>query len=117
MLPFRTAAGKFVDPQIANAVYGRFIERLQVDRNVTIDQVLREEPIASQIRNQLVLGPNGHVIQGFTERDVEEVVIQRLYAEEETQDIQHMIAKFYNKFDELHEQSVATALARSPNRE
>ena len=28
-----------------------------------------------------------------------------------------MIAKFYNKFDELHEQSVATALAKSPNRE
>lgn len=56
-------------------VYNRFIERLSVDRATTIDQVLREDPIASQIRNQLVLGPNGHVIQGFTERDVEEVVI------------------------------------------
>jgi hypothetical protein len=28
-----------------------------------------------------------------------------------------MIAKFYNKFDELHEQSVNNALAKSPNRE
>ena len=26
-----------------------------------------------------------------------------------------MIARFYNKFDELHEQSVQTALAKSPN--
>ena len=28
-----------------------------------------------------------------------------------------MIAKFYNKFDELHEQSVNVALAKSPNRQ
>jgi len=28
-----------------------------------------------------------------------------------------MIARFYNKFDELHEQSVAQALAKSPNKE
>ena len=28
-----------------------------------------------------------------------------------------MIAKFYNKFDELHEQSVNQALAKSPNKE
>ena len=42
--------------------------------------------------------------------------MQKLYAEEETQDIQQMIAKFYSKFDELHEQSVQTALAKSPNR-
>lgn len=27
-----------------------------------------------------------------------------------------MIAKFYNKFDELHEASVSQALAKSPNR-
>jgi len=27
-----------------------------------------------------------------------------------------MIAKFYNKFDELHEQSVSLALAKSPNK-
>jgi hypothetical protein len=28
-----------------------------------------------------------------------------------------MIAKFYNKFDELHEQSINQALAKDPNRE
>ena len=27
-----------------------------------------------------------------------------------------MIAQFYNKFDELHEQSLTAALAKSPNR-
>ena len=27
-----------------------------------------------------------------------------------------MIAQFYNKFDELHEQSLTTALAKSPNK-
>jgi phage regulator Rha-like protein len=27
-----------------------------------------------------------------------------------------MIAQFYNKFDELHEQSLTQALARSPNK-
>ena len=27
-----------------------------------------------------------------------------------------MIAQFYNKFDELHEQSLSQALARSPNK-
>jgi len=28
-----------------------------------------------------------------------------------------MIAQFYNKFDELHEQSLTQALARSPNKQ
>lgn len=28
-----------------------------------------------------------------------------------------MIAQFYNKFDELHEQSLTTALAKSPNKQ
>jgi hypothetical protein len=28
-----------------------------------------------------------------------------------------MIAKFYNKFDELHEQSLGQALSRSPNKQ
>ena len=44
-------------------------------------------------------------------------MIDKLYQEEETQDIQHMIAKFYNKFDELHEQSVNQTLAKSPNKD
>ena len=47
---------------------------------------------------------------------MEVAVFQRLYAEEESADIQHMIAQFYNKFDELHEQSLTQALAKSPNK-
>jgi len=43
------------------------------------------------------------VIQGYTEMDIQQAVIDKLYQEEETQDMQQMIAKFYNKFDELHE--------------
>ena len=49
--------------------------------------------------------------------DLQQAVIDKLYQEEETQDIQQMIAKFYNKFDELHEQSVQHALAKSPNKD
>ena len=37
-------------------------------------------------------------------------------AEQESVDIQHMIAQFYNKFDELHEKSLMSALAQQPNR-
>jgi hypothetical protein len=32
--------------------------------------------------------------------------MERLYQEEENLEIQEMIARFYDKFDELHEQSV-----------
>lgn len=42
--------------------------------------------------------------------------MEKLQAEEETQEIQDMIARFYNKFDELHEHSVQAALAKSPNK-
>ncbi len=52
----------------------------------------------------------------FSEQDIEVAVFQRLYAEEESADIQQMIAQFYNKFDELHEQSLTQALAKSPNK-
>jgi len=52
----------------------------------------------------LVVGPNGNIIQGFTERDIEQAVIEKLYLDEETA---QMIAKFYNKFFELHQQSVS----------
>ena len=69
-----------------------------------------------QIQQQLQIGPQGQVM-GFTEMDLQQAVIDKLYQEEETQDIQQMIAKFYNKFDELHEQSVQQALAKSPNKD
>jgi glutamyl-tRNA reductase len=39
-----------------------------------------------------------------------------LYQEEENQEVQDMIAKFYTKFDDLHEHSIGQALARSPNK-
>jgi hypothetical protein len=35
---------------------------------------------------------------------------------EENQEIQEMIIQFYSKFDQLHEQSVAKTLAKSPNK-
>jgi hypothetical protein len=99
-----------LDEQVVNFVYNRYIELLQFDKNATIDQVMKEEPLASQLKD-----PNrGYTL---TERDIEQAVIDKLYQEEETQDIQHMIAKFYNKFDELHEQSINQALAKSPNKD
>jgi hypothetical protein len=49
-------------------------------------------------------------------QEIEQAVIERLQAEEESAEIQDMIARFYNKFDELHEQSVQAALAKSPNK-
>ena len=106
-----------VDESIVNYVYNKYIDLLQFDKNASIEQILKQEPIASQISAQLVVGPQGTIIQGYSERDIEQAVIDKLYQEEETQDIQNMIAKFYNKFDELHEQSVAQALAKEPNRE
>ena len=36
-------------------------------------------------------------------RDLEAAVIEKLHAEEESAEIQDMITRFYNKFDELHE--------------
>jgi hypothetical protein len=51
-----------------------------------------------------------------TPQEVEQAIIERLQAEEKSAEIQDMIAGFYNKFDELHEQSVQNAFARSPNR-
>jgi len=52
----------------------------------------------------------------LNEKDIEQAVFSKLYADEESADIQHMIAQFYNKFDELHEQSLTAALAKSPNK-
>lgn len=49
-------------------------------------------------------------------REIEAAVIEKLQAEEESAEIQDMIARFYNKFDELHEQSVQATLAKSPNK-
>ena len=77
-----------------------------MDKNASIDQVLKEDIVQQHIHQQLELGPRGNIIKGYTEADIERAVIDKLNQEEETNDIQKMIAKFYNKFDELHEQSI-----------
>jgi hypothetical protein len=38
-----------VDEQIVNYVYNRYIDMLQQDKNASIDLILSEEPLASQI--------------------------------------------------------------------
>ena len=73
-----------------------------MDKNASIETILREPAVMEQIQQQLQIGPQGQVM-GFNEMDLQQAVIDKLYQEEETQDIQQMIAKFYNKFDELHE--------------
>lgn len=60
-----------VDDHIVNYVYNRYIDMLQHDKNASIDQIMKEEPIASQIAAQLVMGPNGAVLNGYTEKDIE----------------------------------------------
>ena len=105
------SSARVVDEQTVNYVYNRYIDLLQHDKNASIETILKEPAVSQQI-----IEANNRGV-GFNERDIEQAVIDKLYQEEETQDIQDMIAKFYNKFDELHEQSVNQALAKSPNRE
>ena len=88
-------------------IYERFLGLLDEDKNATIDDVLRQEDVTRVLSTAYPL---------VTPQEVEQAVIERLQAEEESAEIQDMIARFYNKFDELHEQSVQNALARSPNR-
>ena len=78
---------------------------MQEDKNAKIENIIREESFKRQFSSNL------------DEKEIEAAVIERLQAEEESAEIQEMIAKFYNKFDELHEQSVGQALARSPNKQ
>jgi len=60
-----------VDDQMIQYVYDRYIGMLQQDKNATIESILREEPIAMQISNQLIMSPQGKVISGYTEKDIE----------------------------------------------
>lgn len=98
-----------IDEMTINQVYNRYIEMLQEDPNSTIDMVFREEPLASRLPQS---NSNERIL---IERQIEQAVIDKFYQEEETHDIQQMIAKFYNKFDELHEQSVQQTLSKKPN--
>lgn len=78
---------------------------LQEDKNARIESILKAESFLRQFSGRL------------DEKEIEAAVIDRLQAEEENAEIQEMIAKFYNKFDELHEQSIGMALSRSPNKQ
>ena len=77
-----------------NQVYDRYLQLLQEDKNARIDSILKEESFVRQFSGR------------FDQKEVEAAVLDRLQADEENAEIQDMIAKFYNKFDELHEQSV-----------
>ena len=58
-----------------------------------------------------------HSSYNLSQADIETAVLQKVLAEEESSEIQQMIAQFYNKFDELHEQSLTAALSKSPNKD
>ena len=81
-----------IDQDIVAQVYQSYVAMLTQDKNAKVKEVLMQEPFISLIQQGV-----------FSENDIELAVIQRLYAEEESADIQQMIAQFYNKFDELHE--------------
>jgi hypothetical protein len=81
------------------------MERNSYEEIVKVENILQEEPFASHIANGL-----------YSAMDIEQAVLTRESAEQESVDIQHMIAQFYNKFDELHEKSLMSALASQPNR-
>lgn len=76
-----------IDENLVNYVYNRYISMLQVDKNASIETILREPAVMEQIQQQLQIGPQGQVM-GFTEMDLQQAVIDKLYQEEETQDIQ-----------------------------
>ena len=99
------SAQVLLDPDLVTQVYQAYAAQLGRDRNAKIQDVLAQEPFFSLMQQGL-----------FSEMDIEAAVFQKIYAEEESADIQQMIAQFYNKFDELHEQSLTQALAKSPNK-
>lgn len=101
-----------VDEQSLKLVYDRYLQLLQEDKNATIDDVLRQE----DVKIQLMSFQRSTGAPPISAQEIEQAVIERLQAEEESAEIQDMIARFYNKFDELHEQSVQAALAKSPNK-
>lgn len=88
----RMQSQMLIDQDLVSQVYQTYVQVLAHDKNAKVKDVLMQEPFVSLMQ------------QGtFSENDMELAVIQRLYAEEESADIQQMIAQFYNKFDELHE--------------
>ncbi len=49
-----------------------------MDKNASIDQVLKEDIVQQHIHQQLELGPRGNIIKGYTEADIERAVIDKL---------------------------------------
>lgn len=62
-----------VDEQTINYVYQRYIDLLQVDKNATIEQILREEPLVSRLREI-----DSHDVANI-EREIEQAVVEKLY--------------------------------------
>jgi hypothetical protein len=81
-----------IDVGLIQQVYQNFLNLSAQNPNAQIKDVLRQEPFATYIQEGLL-----------NEKEVERAVYTKIYVEEESQDIQKMIAQFYNKFDELHE--------------
>ena len=81
-----------INEGLLKQIYERYLQVIQEDKDAKISQVLKEEPFVQIIAQQKL-----------SERDIEAAIFDKLYAEEESADIQQMIAQFYNKFDELHE--------------
>lgn len=81
--------------------------------------MIKQNDPSAKVRDLLIQEPYYSMIQNsyLSEVDIEQQVLQKVLAEEESSEIQHMIAQFYNKFDELHEQSLTAALSKSPNKE
>lgn len=70
-----------MDPEIVNQIYQVYVQLLAQDKNAKIKDVLVQEPYLSLMQQGLI-----------SEQEIEVAVFQRLYAEEESADIQQMIA-------------------------
>ena len=70
-----------IDPELVNQVYQAYVQLLGHDKNAKIKDVLAQEPFLSMVQQGML-----------QEHDVEVAVFQQLYAEEESADIQQMIA-------------------------
>lgn len=75
------SAPQLLDPEIVTQVYQTYAAQLSRDRNAKIKDVLQQEPFNSLMQQGV-----------FSEQDMEIAVFQKIYAEEESADIQQMIA-------------------------
>ena len=75
------SAQMLLDPDLVTQVYQAYAAQLGRDRNAKIKDALNQEPFFSLMQQGL-----------FSEQDIEVAVFQKIYAEEESADIQQMIA-------------------------